>query len=418
MLTKEEPLLVFSPLPMPLDPGCLNGRIMKCLTFFLLLPETLKKSKKSARANSKVQACYEIVPLALKRKMAAELYPASANTNIANSNNAAAVTAKKNALQIQQNAPPPPQLQNLNNNNIESTNWQSFHPTLRERVTQSHECEYGRGSSGLFCAHNEVVNSLPAKYICIYFPFRNALMFNNELMADVHFIVGPVGACKKVPAHKYILAVGSSVFYAMFYGDLAEVKSEIHIPDVEPAAFLILLKYLYSDEIDLEADTVLATLYAAKKYIVPALAKACVNFLETSLEAKNACVLLSQSRLFEEPDLTLRCWEVIDAQAELALKSEGFCEIDLPTLEIIVTRETLNTKEDVVFEAVFELGRGRVQTTRPDGDSYKQEECTGKSTVLGTDSHHDFRGICQWGCPVRHFNLGGDAQHILVVHCC
>lgn len=27
-------------------------------------------------------------------------------------------------------------------------------------------------------------------------------MFNNELMADVHFIVGPVGAAKKVPAHK------------------------------------------------------------------------------------------------------------------------------------------------------------------------------------------------------------------------
>ena len=102
---------------------------------------------------------------------------------------------------------------------------------------------------------------------------------------------------------------------------------------------------MYSDEIDLEADTVLATLYAAKKYIVPALAKACVTFLETSLEARNACVLLSQSRLFEEPDLTQRCWEVIDAQAELALGSEGFCEIDLQTLEIILQRETLNTKD-------------------------------------------------------------------------
>lgn len=27
-------------------------------------------------------------------------------------------------------------------------------------------------------------------------------MFNNELMADVHFIVGPLGASQKVPAHK------------------------------------------------------------------------------------------------------------------------------------------------------------------------------------------------------------------------
>lgn len=121
---------------MPLPHGCLNGRIMKCLTFFLLLPETLKKSKKSARPNGKVPGCYEIVPLALKRKMAAELYPASANTNIANSNAAAtAANSKKNALQLQQSAqpPPPPQLQNLNNNNLESANWQSFHPTLRER---------------------------------------------------------------------------------------------------------------------------------------------------------------------------------------------------------------------------------------------------------------------------------------------
>lgn len=91
-------------------------------------------------------------------------------------------------------------------------------------------------------------------------------MFNNEHMADVHFIVGPPGQVERVPAHKvsphlpfwpfkdtksktegislfqYVLAVGSSVFCAMFYGDLAEGDSDIHIPDVEPAAFLILLK--------------------------------------------------------------------------------------------------------------------------------------------------------------------------------
>lgn len=73
-------------------------------------------------------------------------------------------------------------------------------------------------------------------------------------------------------------------------------------------------RYLYCDEIHLEADNVLATLYVAKKYIVPHLARACVNYLETSLTAKNACLLLSQSRLFEEPELMQRCWEVIDAQ--------------------------------------------------------------------------------------------------------
>uniref|UniRef100_A0A1B6HQD5 BTB domain-containing protein n=1 Tax=Homalodisca liturata TaxID=320908 RepID=A0A1B6HQD5_9HEMI len=146
---------------------------------------------------------------------------------------------------------------------------------------------------------------------------RNAAMFNNELMADIRFIVGSPGQTQKIPAHKYVLATGSSVFYAMFYGGLAENKEEVEVPDVEPSAFLTLLKYLYCDEIQLEADTVLATLYVAKKYIVPHLARACVNYLETSLTAKNACLLLSQSRLFEEPDLMQRCWEVIDAQVRL-----------------------------------------------------------------------------------------------------
>ncbi|XP_061499004.1 BTB/POZ domain-containing protein 6-B isoform X3 [Anopheles gambiae] len=182
---------------------------------------------------------------------------------------------------------------------------------------------------------------------------RNAAMFNNELMADIRFIVGSDEQVQTIPAHKYVLATGSSVFYAMFYGGLAENKQEIKVPDVEPGAFLTLLKYLYCDEIQLEADNVLATLYVAKKYIVPHLARACVNYLETSLTAKNACLLLSQSRLFEEPELMQRCWEVIDAQAEMAIKSEGFVDIDLKTFETILARETLNCKEIHLFEAAL-----------------------------------------------------------------
>lgn len=34
------------------------------------------------------------------------------------------------------------------------------------------------------------------------------------------------------------------MFYAMFYGGLAENKKEIEVPDVEPAAFLALLRYI------------------------------------------------------------------------------------------------------------------------------------------------------------------------------
>ncbi|XP_049595896.1 BTB/POZ domain-containing protein 6-B isoform X2 [Syngnathus scovelli] len=343
-----------------------HGRIMRCLSCLLLLPDTLRKSNKLGALPAKLP----LPPYNKHRKMAAELCAAK-NGNLASGTTVAdadkAVTNKEataatvsqaaggggqgegggegdgGSVPVAVAATGPGDDQHNVTNTTEPDSWQSSHPTLRE---------------------------------------RNALMFNNELMADVHFIVGPPGLSQRVPAHKYVLAVGSSVFCAMFYGDLAEEEADIRIPDVEPTAFLILLKYMYSDDIELEADTVLATLYAAKKYIVPALARACVNFLETSLEAKNACVLLSQSRLFEEPELTQRCWEVIDAQAELALRSEGFCEIDAQTLEIILRRETLNAKEAAVFEAIMSWAAAECQRRGLAPGTRNQRQVLGKALFL------------------------------------
>lgn len=43
-------------------------------------------------------------------------------------------------------------------------------------------------------------------------------------------------------AVRFVLAVGSAVFDAMFNGGMATTSTEIELPDVEPAAFLALLK--------------------------------------------------------------------------------------------------------------------------------------------------------------------------------
>ena len=74
---------------------------------------------------------------------------------------------------------------------------------------------------------------------------RNALMFNNDFMADVFFRVGESPNSQLIPAHKYILATGSSVFHAMFFGSYGSTcnSKDVIIPDVEPIAFLNLLRY-------------------------------------------------------------------------------------------------------------------------------------------------------------------------------
>lgn len=71
---------------------------------------------------------------------------------------------------------------------------------------------------------------------------RFAFLFNNELLSDVRFIVGKGRQAQRIPAHKFVLAAGSAVFDAMFNGGMATTSAEIELPDVEPAAFLSLLR--------------------------------------------------------------------------------------------------------------------------------------------------------------------------------
>jgi len=212
---------------------------------------------------------------------------------------------------------------------------------------------------------------------------RNAVMCNNALMADVYFNVGAdIGEdVTQIPAHKYVLSTSSTVFYAMFFGGLAEPRDVIDVPDVEPEAFLAMLRYMYADDISLDSDNVLATLYCSKRYIVPHLAQECIRFLEATLSARNACVLLSQARLFEEPELMQRSWEVIDAQAERALSSESFTDIDFNTLKAILERESLNCKETVVFKAA--MNWAKAECIRRNGKNLGITDPVAMRDVLG-----------------------------------
>lgn len=186
-------------------------------------------------------------------------------------------------------------------------------------------------------------------------------MYCNETLADVFFVVGIDDSRQRIPAHKFVLSIGSVVFDAMFNGGLTpkntEEALEIELPDVEPSAFLALLKFLYSDEVKIEAESVMTTLYTAKKYAVPAMEKECVRFLKQRLVPDNAFMMLSQAKLFDEPDLMQKCLEVIDKNTLEALNGEGFTEIDLDTLCEVLTRDGLRIREIFLFQVRFQISK-------------------------------------------------------------
>ena len=182
---------------------------------------------------------------------------------------------------------------------------------------------------------------------------RVEFLLNNSLMSDVSFVVrNASGEEESLAAHKFVLAVSSPVFYAMFYGELAESKNKIVLPDCDSESLLEFLRFLYSDKVDLNGRCVMQVSYLAKKYIVPELETECTNFLKENLSPENVFDILPLAKQFDEEELVIRCWEVVDRSTQVALQSETFPSITKELLEEVVKRDDLMIHEIELFQAV------------------------------------------------------------------
>ena len=189
---------------------------------------------------------------------------------------------------------------------------------------------------------------------------RSKFILDSDLFSDVKFVIGSRANGESeskrrkqvIPAHKLVLAIGSPVFGAMFYGDLAETRDSIELPDCDYESLLELFRYMYSDEVNLSGSNVMGVLYLAKKYMVPSLVDECMEYLEDNADPSNVFSVLPFGEKYEEQRLVSRCWEVIDKQTEELVKSDGFATIERSLLEDIVARDSLTIEEIELFKAV------------------------------------------------------------------
>ena len=182
-------------------------------------------------------------------------------------------------------------------------------------------------------------------------------MLNNDRLSDVKFVAansnGESESKQVIPAHKFILAIGSPVFEAMFYGELAETKDTIELPDCDNESLLELFRYVYSDEVNLSGSNVMGVFYLAKKYMVPSLTDKCKEYLKEKLDPSNVFIILPFAQKYEDKTLVDRCWNVIDEETEAAVNSDGFEMVDKSLLEGVIARDNLMIKEVAIFQAVI-----------------------------------------------------------------
>ena len=187
---------------------------------------------------------------------------------------------------------------------------------------------------------------------------RTMFIFNKELMSDVKFVFteanddGSKKAKLAIPAHKFVLGIGSPVFYAMFYGPMAETTDSIELPDCDYESLLELFRHLYGDEAILSESNVMQVYYLAKKYMVPSLVERCTEHMRENVEGSNVFSVLLLAKKFEEKSLEDRCWGVIKTETTEAVMSEDFVTLERSLVESIVKMERLFVKEVELFKAV------------------------------------------------------------------
>ena len=202
---------------------------------------------------------------------------------------------------------------------------------------------------------------------------RTTFIFNNELLSDVKFVV-PASTgeseSKVIPAHKFVLAISSPVFFAMLCDKMAETTDTIELPDCDYESLLELFRFMYSDEANLSGSNVMQVLYLANKYMVPSLAAKCKEYLEENLDASNVFCILPHAQKFEDKDLEDRCWEVIEKQTDEAVTSDEFVTLEQSLVESVVKREALNVKEVELFKTVdrWATRESERQGMTPDGN--------------------------------------------------
>ena len=72
----------------------------------------------------------------------------------------------------------------------------------------------------------------------------NSYMLHSKIACDVCFRLGSQG--REVMAHKFVLISRSPVFYAMFYGPVADDTGVVTVPDIDPDIFEMFLRLVRS----------------------------------------------------------------------------------------------------------------------------------------------------------------------------
>jgi hypothetical protein len=189
----------------------------------------------------------------------------------------------------------------------------------------------------------------------------------------------------RLSAHKFILALRSPVFKAMFSGAMNEASTnEVFIPDFDAVVLKEFINFIYTDRceravLESYAEALLAV---ACKYQVPGLETICENHLCANLSVSNVVNVLYLSDLYSALLLKSRALHYIAHNAKAVVETEGFFQ----SLNFSLCQEVIRALAGVeTAEGTHLMHGGGSVLPSPSTESSPSRPFTGRS--VSRDSH-------------------------------
>ena len=162
-------------------------------------------------------------------------------------------------------------------------------------------------------------------------------LFTSKKYSDIDIVVGE----EKFPAHKVILSMRSLFFATMFaHPDMKEIaksclqncfrrnrnrKNIVQIEDVEPKVFESLLRFMYTNQLELQSEEMaMDVLEAANRFLLEQPKRKSEEFLSKQLKLKNCSELLVLADCVDAPLLKKTAIDFIRLNLDIVKNTDGW----------------------------------------------------------------------------------------------
>ncbi|XP_058443595.1 kelch-like protein 25 [Malaya genurostris] len=178
-------------------------------------------------------------------------------------------------------------------------------------------------------------------------------MVNNQFMSDIVLIVGTGNQKQRIFCHKLFLVTASKYFATMLSSGFKKTTmTEITLEDTDSTCFLEILRFVYSNRMNITSDNVQEICNLSERYLFPDVLVHASEFLLKSVTEKNVLQILQLNRRCKFENVDARCLDIITRNPMLYFKEKSITSLDADSLELIFKARRINCSDYQLLEVL------------------------------------------------------------------